>query len=306
MFKFNYLRHFPHVLSVIMHAYVNWPYVIISLIFTRRATGLARDGSSWEGDVYQIYDYARMYLYTGCSIRSATQESIELSCRGQRNDVRLRIMEWRGADLITMIADYGALLGPSIKGKSVLDVGAFVGDSAVLFAAMGAKRVVAVEPSPWAYQVAERNIEINGLSNVVTLVKCAVTKEDGKVLMVPSGKTTGGFRISSSTTGDVPIPTCTLDSLIEKYGPFDVVKMDCEGCEHESIPYSRRIGEVKEVLMEYHGGYEDIVKKLREEGFRVAFSRSVAVPKVCGKPLDPKLGYIYATKDLTGDKPTSR
>ena len=64
-------------------------------------------------------------------------------------------------------------------------------------------------------------------------------------------------------------PTCALDLLIEEYGPFDVVKIDCEGCEHESIPYSMRIGEVKEVLIEFHAArYEQIVTRLKSE-FRV-------------------------------------
>ena len=57
-----------------------------------------------------------------------------------------------GTDLFTAIVDYKGMLGPSIRGKSVLDVGAFVGDSAMLFALRGARRVVAVEPSPWVYQ----------------------------------------------------------------------------------------------------------------------------------------------------------
>ena len=206
---------------------------------------------------------------------------------------RIKLYGWyriRFAD----IDEYVSLL--DIKGKSVLDIGAFVGDSPILFALMGARRVVAVEPSPWAYNMARWNVTVNGLSDVITLVDCAVAREDDEVLMLPSGEIGVGFKAIDGI-GDVPVPTCTLDSLIERYGPFDVMKMDCEGCERESIPYSRRIGEVKEVLVEYHGGYEDIVRKLREEGFKnVRFSASGEGGRLHKRPVNSQLGLVYASK----------
>ena len=86
--------------------------------------------------------------------------------------------------------------------------------------------------------------------------------------------------------------------------------MDCEGCEHESIPYSRRVGEVKEILVEYHGGYEDVERKLRDEGFKnIKYSKITNF--LCKSPdelfsnsPDPLQGYIYATKQvkLSGER----
>jgi hypothetical protein len=38
------------------------------------------------------------------------------------------------------------------KNKDVIDVGAFIGDSAMYFAMRGAKRVIAIEPHPGAYE----------------------------------------------------------------------------------------------------------------------------------------------------------
>ena len=195
---------------------------------------------------------------------------------------------------------YSSIL--EVNSKSVLDVGAYVGDSAILFALMGPNRVVAIEPSPWAYYIAKRNVEVNNLENLINLVNCAVSKENGKTLILPSGEIdSGSFEATSNVQGDVPVPTCTLDSLIEKYGAFDVMKVDCEGCEHESIPYSRMIGEVKEVLVEYHGGYEDVKKKLREEGFvTIKYCEFAALRKrlqgLYESPLNPRLGCIYASK----------
>jgi FkbM family methyltransferase len=69
---------------------------------------------------------------------------------------------------------------------------------------------------------------------------------------LPLYKTNTCFKAKAlDGSGDIEVPTCTLDSLIEKYGPFDVLKMDCEGCEYDSIPYSKKLTDFKEILIEY-------------------------------------------------------
>jgi FkbM family methyltransferase len=41
----------------------------------------------------------------------------------------------------------------NVRGRVVVDVGAYIGDSAIYFALRGARKVVAVEPHPGAYEV---------------------------------------------------------------------------------------------------------------------------------------------------------
>ena len=277
--------------------YKNWLWVLMRLALMGSAKAILRDGRALQGNSIIIGSMARLYDFClhsqHCKILKIPDDAsyIIIEVEGRA----LTIYGWYHVDFVANINEYSFL---NTQDKSVLDIGAFVGDSAILFALRGARRVVAVEPSPWAYKVAKKNVEANRLGNVITLVNCAVGREDGKVLMLPSGEIGTGFRATDSYRGDTPVPTCTLDSLIEKYGPFDVLKMDCEGCEHESIPYSRRIGEIREILVEYHEGYEDIVRKLREEGFR-----DIKYPVIFGsdveyyeKARNPKLGYIYSAK----------
>ena len=61
------------------------------------------------------------------------------------------------------------------------------------------------------------------------------------------------------------------------------------------MPY-RRIGSLEVVYLEYHDGYEDIARKLREEGFEFLFSGSIMAPKLCRSAVGSKQGYIYASK----------
>jgi len=46
-----------------------------------------------------------------------------------------------------------------VKNKSVVDIGAFVGDTAIYFAIKGAEKVIAIEPHPGAYEELAENIE---------------------------------------------------------------------------------------------------------------------------------------------------
>ena len=332
------LKRVGEVIKVYRAAYRNWPWVLAQLVLKGRARAVMRSGRVVEGDSHLIGTIARLYslglgdrvvkefLNYWQSHLEGSRESDPRAVRELLSFRKLYELKYKlrccrlvevSDDLSHIVIDVGGRrvvmhgwrgIPPGeyedylnildVKGRSVLDIGAFVGDTAILFAAMGARRVVAVEPSPWAYSVARKNVEVNGLSDIIELVNCAVAREGGRVLMLPSGETTIGFQATAVLAGDVPVPTCTLDSLIEKYGPFDVLKMDCEGCEHESIPYSRRIGEVKEVLIEYHDGYEDIVRKLREEGFKnMKFSSIGEGWRLRDKPIDAKQGYIYASKN---------
>jgi len=56
-----------------------------------------------------------------------------------------------------------------VKNKSIVDIGAFVGDTAIYFAIKGAKKVIAIEPHPGAYEelVENKNIRINDLEGKI-------------------------------------------------------------------------------------------------------------------------------------------
>ncbi|MFQ1020790.1 FkbM family methyltransferase [Tardisphaera saccharovorans] len=92
------------------------------------------------------------------------------------------------------------------------------------------------------------------------------------------------------------VPVYSLDHVLEEYGPFDVLKMDCEGCEYDALANSRRIGEVSQVMLEYHYGPKRVVEALRRAGFQVRADK----PHRSYNPraADPNmlLGYAYAWK----------
>jgi len=182
-----------------------------------------------------------------------------------------------------------------VEEKRVLDVGASIGDTAVYFALRGAREVVAFEPYPFPYQFALRNVEANGLRNV-RVINAGIAGSDGAV-RVTRGEMGGADDLKPSDEPNaILVPIYSLDRVLEEYGPFDVMKMDCEGCEYDAVLNSRKIGELRQIQMEYHYGPERLVEALRNAGFEVEATR----PKRSHNPRarDPNmlLGYIYARK----------
>jgi FkbM family methyltransferase len=68
----------------------------------------------------------------------------------------------------------------SVKDRVVVDVGAFVGDSAIYFTLKGARKVIAIEPHPGAYKEMLDNIRLNNLENIIVPINAYLVSERGR------------------------------------------------------------------------------------------------------------------------------
>jgi predicted RNA methylase len=75
----------------------------------------------------------------------------------------------------------GAYDDLDVVNATVVDVGAGVGDTAILFVLRGARRVIALEPYPSLYRRALVNIRISGVEDRIILVNAALGSFDGEV-----------------------------------------------------------------------------------------------------------------------------
>ncbi len=111
-----------------------------------------------------------------------------------------------------------------------MDVGAGVGDTAILFSLRGARRVIALEPHPRLYGEALLNIKVNSLADRVVLVNAGLGATDGEVCADFNDiEEYPVFRLGGRC--DVKVRIYTLRTLIKKFEVEDgsVLKMDCEG-----------------------------------------------------------------------------
>ena len=185
-----------------------------------------------------------------------------------------------------------------VRDKIVVDIGANIGDSAIYFALSGAARVIAIEPFPRNYEMARKNVELNNLSNKITLLLGACSSSNGSILVNQSEY---GYNINPMDKPEqgAKLPRMTLENILDKNNVLHIekaiLKMDCEGCEYDVIFSSSQetLKRFSHIQIEYHYGYKNLKEKLEKCGFSVKVTRPVI------NPLNRKyqVGYINAKLD---------
>jgi hypothetical protein len=67
----------------------------------------------------------------------------------------------------------------NVCGRFVVDVGAYVGDSAIYFTLKGASKVIAIEPHPGAYEEMLENIRLNNMGDKIIPINAGLASKPG-------------------------------------------------------------------------------------------------------------------------------
>jgi FkbM family methyltransferase len=182
------------------------------------------------------------------------------------------------------------------EGDVVIDVGAHIGKYTILASKMvgSAGKVIAIEAHPANYDILNKNIVLNKLSNVVTLNYAVHSKEDIVKLYEAAPAHEEGFTIYNTIMSDretvnnqkyIEVKANTLDSLMLANGINQVnwIKVDVEGAEFEVLKGSTSVLSSSKdisILLEVHNVgdkkktfYEPIMTLLRSNNFRIFFER---------------------------------
>lgn len=125
-----------------------------------------------------------------------------------------------------------------IKGKDIIDAGAYIGDSVLVFSELTDGNIYAFEPVDKNYELLLKTIELNGTPNV-TPVKVALGSKDEELPMKLQGgastfttKTT--FYVEGAATENIKVTT--LDGYLRDRNPdIGLIKVDVEGFEQEFL-----------------------------------------------------------------------
>ena len=149
--------------------------------------------------------------------------------------------------------------------KTIVDIGAHTG----LFAIYALRqfpdaRVHCFEPDPGNAGYLRRNLELNALSERCVLEETAVGSDDGKVILFEYGRKSDFslYELRSSTRSQT-VPIRSFSRLLKEEGPFDLLKVDAEGAEHEmfhSVP-PEMLASIRAIVGEFH----DVVDKDGEQ-----------------------------------------
>jgi len=149
------------------------------------------------------------------------------------------------------------------RNKTVLDIGGFIGDTAVFFALTGAKKVVVYEPNPELYKIALKNIKLLHCKKKIEIYNLAVGDKNGKIsLIIPTDYGSSTLYPSSLqknksfNTKKVNVNLISISNIFNKIGVVDILKMDCEGSEYPILEEILKKGlqdKIKEgIILEAH------------------------------------------------------
>ncbi len=181
------------------------------------------------------------------------------------------------------------------QGDIVVDIGAHMGRYTIISSKrVGANgKVVAIEAHPNNFEMLNRNIKLNQLTNVVPLNYAVYSKETKIKLYLPDEES--GYTMHHSImpnyvftkykdkTEDkfVEVNANTLDYFLQMKEITDVnwVKIDVEGAEFEVLKGSHNVlSNSKDIslLIEVHGKdtYEPIIESLRSHNFKIDFEKT--------------------------------
>lgn len=113
------------------------------------------------------------------------------------------------------------------KGKVVLDIGGFEGESAAYFWSQGAKKVVIYEPVLEHMDFIKRNLKLNGVN--AELYQFGIGNKNGTQIYEYS-KTDPGFGISHKGPNRLEITITDISKVIAECSA-EIGKFDCEGAE---------------------------------------------------------------------------
>jgi FkbM family methyltransferase len=172
--------------------------------------------------------------------------------------------------------DYAKL---PVRGKTVIDIGANIGDTPIYFTLHGANRVIGIEPYPKNYELAIKNVLTNEFSDKIMMILAGCSSKMDQIIIDPEYESNIESQLKNSTSGE-SIPLLTLEDILKKYNVENgsILKMDCEGCEYDVILHSSDeiLKRFSHIQIEYHSGYKNLKEKLERCGFKIKVSPPVA------------------------------
>lgn len=214
-----------------------------------------------HGKQFHILEHLDPIEFSGWNISYSLSGEITI----QYDDRKIQFDSYDGIiNMVEFFSEYECLF---VKGKTVIDIGAYRGESPLYFLLKGAQKVLAIEPNKEHFSIASERIMKNGFSDKIDIRNVGLGNEV--------------HEFDSRSGGLEAGPLWSMEDF-QKWiaGNKDkdcdlVMKIDCEGCEYvlykkpEFVSEWKNLG-LKEFVMEYHeGDVLTLVKNWSSNGFYV-------------------------------------
>ncbi len=191
-------------------------------------------------------------------------------------------------DIITSTVFYYDCFMPELilnyREREIIDAGGSFADSALILSDYTDKQVHVFEPTTQMYELAERTVKLNNLSDKIILNKLALGDEKiSKEIRVAKDFSSLCFEEHSEQEKDIEIVNLdTLDSYVERKNiKVGVIKVDVEGYEEKLLDGAlKTITRDKPalILSIYHSSEQFFLLKKKIEGLGLGYSFKIRKP----------------------------
>ena len=239
-------------------------------------------------------DFASFWYKFYKTIRHANEPLLKLKMPGHNFEFYCRNNKDDFATMTIRENEIIELFRPK-QGDIVVDVGAHIGRYTIIASKrVGTNgKVISIEAHPGNYEMLNRNIELNGLTNVTTLNYAVYSKETKIKLFLPgekSNRTIYNTLISTRATDEekfVEVNADTLDDLLQNneisHADINWIKIDVEGAELEVLKGADSIMSNSKnitLLIEVHdiedgkNVYRPIMDLMEKYNFKIEFENT--------------------------------
>lgn len=277
---FYYWRNFFQMIFTISRTYSNYLIVLKKVLSGKFPVELImRDGRSVSINTFNamyILTHTRNLKEVYCDVEN---DLVNISTRTLHKNQIIFHGGVNNGDLVHSFLqeDYSNL---PIKNKIVIDIGSNIGDTPIYFALRGAKKVIGLEPFPKNYDLSNKNIKENNLSDKITTVLAGCSSKKGTITINPNYESNHESKLIEFEHGK-QIPLVTLEDILKQFNVSDesILKIDCEGCENDIILSATKelLQKFSHMQIEYHTGYRTLKEKLEACGFSVSITGPIAI-----------------------------
>ena len=210
----------------------------------------------------------------------------------------LKFKELRTSIIDVLCLNHYPLDDIDLRGREVVDVGAYVGDSTLYFLYRGAEKVIAIEPHRGAYEEMLYNLRINEFQHKVIAVNAALGGRRGYCSIpvdLDVNETAVLNYLDRNAKEGIDVEVITLEDVLRYVKEPYFLKMDCEGCEYEVINYSlNSLLKFKYIIFEYHNANLSEHKQALNR-----LSKNLECHKIHYELFDQQVQGIMLCKNLT-------
>ncbi|ONI41624.1 hypothetical protein AN640_01330 [Candidatus Epulonipiscium fishelsonii] len=120
-----------------------------------------------------------------------------------------------------------------IKNKSIIDVGAYIGDSALIFSELPVEKIYRFEATKDYFKLLQQTIKMNKLKNIITENVALGDKAGSCNIFVNGPGSSINLKNGNKTwKKKINVPMITLDEYVKKHNiEVGLIKVDIEGAE---------------------------------------------------------------------------